>query len=286
MLAYDITADCLDRHYKAKIYAARQDLTGLEVSLAGLTHALAILQQTRRVSEREMAEHEQVLDQARNYAQQRQNKKSKREQQYNHFYFVPLVSRQFENKYKRASDKNAFAEDQVCKIRSAIEECQATIRDTAKEQKLRQSEFEQDTRKRDIIEQDIRESEDMLGHLTKGRQFWAEFDTCQAHILIECTKQMTALFGQSEKKSKSPKLQQERDEWIRVFRLACLNYGECERQGEERWGTGLKAEFVCARCNVLKLEWPMPDKVRTNDLLCAECYEDTRTSMIVEKKVN
>ncbi|KAI7867776.1 hypothetical protein BDF14DRAFT_1798941 [Spinellus fusiger] len=282
---YASVADTLSHHYQLKCHRTHQQLAGLDITLTSTTHALAVLHQSRSESEHRLAEYENILDEARQSAEQRRTKKSKREQQYNHFYFVPVVSRQLEKKYKRALDKNALAEEQVCQIRQGMEVCQVALRDATQQKTLYQKELENAKSQREEIEQQLQAAEERRQHLEKGKQFWTEFEVCQARIVSECLQQIQRIVEQKSKSQNTTGLK-ERDEWCRVFRMACDKYEACEISGEEQWGDGLVVEFECARCKTAQQGSPLPDKIRSSDLLCRTCYDEIRTSRIVEKKMS
>ncbi|KAI9477160.1 hypothetical protein BDB00DRAFT_734056, partial [Zychaea mexicana] len=266
-----------------------------------LNHQVARLRQQRSESEQRLAGFERQLQGIRDYAQQRRTKKTKREKQYNHFYFVPVLSNQYHKKYVRAHDKNALAEEQVVQIREQIEACQEAVRQAAHQLGRKQQEHDAQMEQRHAVHGQVAEADQCLNYLHQGQQFWDHFEQYQAAVVLEsCDRlierfrsnsgdqiQQPLLFSRRRSSSStaaSPHREEERD-WTVIFRTVCKEYGEREAFGAEKWDH-VEVDFDCARCKQSLVGWPTPDKVHTSDLLCAVCYQETRTSMIMEKKMN
>ncbi|KAI9263102.1 hypothetical protein BDA99DRAFT_427193, partial [Phascolomyces articulosus] len=264
-----------------------------------LNHQVARLRQQRGETEQRLSGFERELQGTRAYAQQRRTKKTKREKQYNHFYFVPVLSNQYHKKYVRAHDKNAVAEEQVVQIRESIESCQEAVRQAANQLMKKQQEHDAQLEQRQAVHGQVAEADQCLNYLHQGQQFWDHFEQYQAALVIESCDRLIERFRSnsgdnyngggfpSRRRSSSTPHQQEEEErdWTVIFRTVCKEYGEREAFGAEKWDH-IEVDFECARCRQSMVGWPTPDKVHTSDLLCASCYQETRTSMIMEKKMN
>ncbi|KAG2217643.1 hypothetical protein INT45_004219 [Circinella minor] len=294
---YALTVQALEHQYTQWQRSARQQLAHLDTHVAGLNHQVTRLRQQRGETEQRLSGYERELQGIRTYAQQRRTKKTKREKQYNHFYFVPILSNQYHKKYIRAHDKNASAEEQVVQIRESIESCQEAVRQAANQLIKKQQEHDAQLEQREAVHSQVAEADKCLNYLHQGQQFWDHFDEYQATVLIESCDRLIERFRSNSgdtyangfprrQSSSTPCRQQEEErDWAVVFRTVCKEYAEREAYGAEKWDS-VEVDFDCARCRQSLIGWPTPDKVHTSDLLCAACYQETRTSMIMEKKMN
>lgn len=293
---YISTVQALEHQYAQWQVAARQQLAQLDIDIADLNHQIVRIKQQRSNKEQELAGIEQHLQSVRDYAQQRHDKKTKRERQYNQYYNIPIINKQYQKKYVRAHDKNARAEQELVQIREAMDECQEAARQSASLAVRKQQEYDAKIEQRDAVQQQIAEADKCLAYLRQGQQFWTHFDQYQADLLTEASNRLIEiskstngsndLFSKRRRSSTQlqPQDQQQRD-WTVTFRSVCYEYGEKEKYGSEKWDQ-VEVEFECARCRQSLVGWPTPDKVRQLDLLCVPCYQETRTSMIMEKKMN
>ncbi|KAI7875001.1 hypothetical protein K492DRAFT_173874 [Lichtheimia hyalospora FSU 10163] len=287
---FNLTVQALDQQYARWQYSARQQLTHLDTMVADLNHQVAKLRQQRTENEEQLKVFERQLQGIREYAQRRRTKKTKREKQYNHFYFIPVVSKSFQQKYVRAQDKNAAAEQEVVQIRESIEAIQAAVRQAGNLLGRKQQEHDAQMEQRHAVHVQVAAADKCLAYLHEGQHFWNHFDQNQAEVVIEACNQLMQTFRSTSepqlfrRRSSTSTDQQQRD-WRVVFKSACIEYGEKEAYAATKWDN-VEVEFDCARCQQSLVGWPTPDKVHTADLLCAVCYQDMRTSMIMEKKMN
>ncbi|KAG1100247.1 hypothetical protein G6F42_017700 [Rhizopus arrhizus] len=117
----------VDERYRRKIYANQQLIQRIHSEITYIVHDMDQLICRRTSLKEELDAHEQELNEIRDYAEQRRNKKSKRERQYHQLYHVPLVAAQYKKKYMRARDKNSDAEEKVSEIRAVVDSCQRAI---------------------------------------------------------------------------------------------------------------------------------------------------------------
>lgn len=285
---FQLTVQALDRQYAERQFTARQQLSELDTLVADLNHQVARLRQQRSEFDQQVAALERQLQSIREYVQQRRTKKTKREKQYNHFYFVPIVSKRYHKKYIRARDKNADAEQQLLQLRESIDEAQAVARQAAGLLTRKQQEHDAKMEERQAVHDQVAEADRCLAYLHEGQKFWDHFDEYQVEMvlqacshIIDMSRSEPQLFLQKKRRNDD---QGGRD-WKVLFQTACHEYGEREAHGLQKWDR-VEVEFECARCRQSLVGWPIPDKVHTADLLCAVCYQDTRTSMIMEKKIH
>ncbi|KAL9538209.1 hypothetical protein MBANPS3_011104 [Mucor bainieri] len=250
-----------------------------------IVHDMDQLTCRRTALKEELDAHEQELTEIRDYAEQRRNKKSKRERQYHQLYHVPLVAAQYKKKYMRARDKNSDAEEKVSEIRAVVDSCQRAIGEISKSLGDCQRKKEQLILNQQDVEHQTTETQELMTSLQEGCKFWQGFDQ---HQSITAQKAVTHFIESLQRNSTSNTALRQcvdpNNDIVKLFKMALYEYGEAERYADQRWGR-LHVEFDCAKCQVSQVGWPKPDKVRPNNLLCAACYQEYRTSMILEKKM-
>ncbi|KAI9311380.1 hypothetical protein BX666DRAFT_1997846 [Dichotomocladium elegans] len=274
----------LDRQYSMRQSVARSKLVQSETIVADLRFQIAQLNQQRNDEEQTLAILEENLQAMRAYAQQRYTKKAKREKQYNQYYFVPLLKGQYQKKYMRARDKNANAEEQVAQVRADIETIQSSIRQTATQMDQKQKELDTHISHGQDTSDQIAVLDGCMDRLHEGQQFWARFNQYQAQLLLEACDHLLAGQQQQQQQHRLSNPQTEERDWTVVFRSVCKEYEEREAQAIALYDQ-YEVEFECARCRRSIVGCPTPDKVHTSDLLCVSCYQETRTSMVMEKKM-
>lgn len=274
--------------YNKEIYSYRQLSSKTNGEIKFLENDIYQLNNQREMLKQEMNTHEQELNDIRQYAEQRRNKKAKREKQYHDFYHVPIVAAQYKKKYVRARDKNSDAEEQVSKIRCTVDACQKAISEITKLMMESQKKIESFMIQKQEVDDKSKQAEDMIAELQDGQKFWSSFDHNQLPIALKATQGFIEAIQRHTRKSGSHTLSQivhYESEFVKLFRLALNEYGEAEAYAQSRWGS-IQVAFNCAKCNICQVGWPNLDKVRTTDLLCDSCYKEARTSMILEKKIN
>ncbi|KAF7720921.1 hypothetical protein EC973_005767 [Apophysomyces ossiformis] len=282
-----LTVDALAPQLHRRIYARQQLRSRLDTFLAGVHHEILQLQEQRQQTEHELMQDENRLQDIRDYAQQRRTKKSKRERQYNHFYFIPIISKRYKKKYIRARDKNAKAEEEVSAVRETIERHREKMREISKTVREYQQEHQKASDDRDEIQKELSAFETTRNYLSQCRNYWVDEVDKAASIVLTLSQSITMDMGKKQqphqRRSSSSSDAAAFD--TTLFQRACAVYDQRLTHGHEHWTT-LELEFDCARCLKECKGWPMPNKVRTDELLCQPCYNEIRTSMIVEKKVN
>lgn len=251
--------------YQKKMFALEQlshrikaELHQHELALEHLRHRRGSLTQT-------LDDHEAELANTRAYAEQRRNKKSKREKQYHQLYHVPLVATQYEKKYVRARDKNSAAEEQVSQVRSKVDACQQELTSITKSLIELQTDRDQLTSQLQDIEAQLKTDQTLVSQVQQGKKFLAATFIPRLKQAHHVTQAMTP-------------------HTVEHFKAALSAYKEAESQWIQLqvW----KAEFQCSSCDGVHMGWPKPDKVRTNAILCEPCYQNRHTSMVFEKKMS
>ncbi|KAG2211061.1 hypothetical protein INT46_008187 [Mucor plumbeus] len=275
----------VDERYRRKIHTNQQLAQRIHSEITYIVHDMDQLTCRRASLKEELDAHEQDLNDIRDYAELRRNKKSKRERQYHQLYHVPLVAAQYKKKYVRARDKNSDAEEKVSEIRAVVDSCQRAISELSKSLGDCQRKREQLTLNQQDVQKQSKETQELMITLQDGCKFWQGFDQ---HQSITAQKAITHFIEYLQRNSTNNNaLRQSMDpnnDIVKLFKMALYGYGEAEKYADKRW-SNLNIEFDCAKCQVSQIGWPKPDKVRPSNLLCAACYQEHRTSMIWEKKM-
>lgn len=262
--------------YEKKIYASKQlshriqiDLHQHELDMNHMTHRRSSLKQ-------DLDEFEAELSETREYAEQRRNKKSKREKQYHQLYHVPLVATQYKKKYVRARDKNSAAENQVSSVREKVEQCSQEITNLSKSVVELQNTRESLVLQSKEINTQLEIDHELVFQVQEANKFLSSFDKHQ----LATAQLVTTQFMEAVQRNNIT------EQLVKTFKMALYEYGEAEQVADQRWGSSsLQAEFQCSKCKVVQMGWPKPDKVRTNEVLCDHCYQEHHTSMVFEKKM-
>lgn len=275
----------IETRYKKEIYACRQRIDHIHSELHYISQDIRHLTHKRSSLKEELDVHEEELNGIRDYAEQRRNKKSKRERQYHQLYNIPIVNNQFKKKYVRARDKNSDAEEKVSEVRATVDACQRAIGEMSKSIVDCQKKQEQLLKEQEEAEQEKKEGEELIFHLQEGVKFWQGFDQYQADTASKATTTFIETIQKHAKNNNSfHKLMDPNNDVVKLLKMALYEYGEAEKYAHARWGR-LQVNYDCAKCKVSQYGWPMPDKVRTLDLLCESCYKENRRAMIWEKKM-
>ena len=262
------TVDALQEQYGRRMYAAKQLLQRFETTLLQLDQEIQHLEAQKENIQQQMQRYEQDLPLIQRYAHERQIKRSKRQRQYDTLYWIPFISSQYKLKYMRARDKFSRAEHQVAQIRQAMDSCHRACRRIATTLCHTRDQHEQSSLHRSQIEKQWQQLDTTLRLLDEGRRFWYDFEKYQAHIVIESVNHLTRAltFSNQQKKEEN----QDTEQWAKTFKMACFEYDECLKHGQERWYT-IQVEFDCSICNNVRWEWPCLDKV--HGLLCHTCQQ-------------
>ncbi|ORZ07579.1 hypothetical protein BCR42DRAFT_425794 [Absidia repens] len=234
-------------------------------------------QRRQRRDEQQLSHMEKQLHHLRNYAAQRLEKKAMREKQYHEVYHMPVINTQYKKKYMRARDKNDMAEQQLSELHHAMD----LVKDRLKhhQQQWTQGLDHQQslTEQRQKLSSQLDHQQQLMAKLKQAQSFWCQFDTYHIQPCLELLQQWRYTNDHTGS--------DEDDQWTRL-RLISVDYEETQLYGQQHWGhASWDVAFECTHCHATCESWPYLDKVRITQLLCASCYQDTRTSMIIEKKL-
>jgi hypothetical protein len=260
------------------LYAQTQLLRRIRTEDMENARRAETLQGSRQQIELELNLLEDNLTSARQHAQQRRDKRNKRESQYNQAYNVPVMSNYWEKKYLRARDKNATAEQAVCDMRDRLEQCREELHTMGRELGKIQTASADLQQQKEEAEATTAQTQALTKKLSQANNYWTQFaqGTCQ-----ELISSIINLIHLLERQRDRQDIQ------TALYHLINSNnvYLEECHYGDTSFGD-IELDYVCSRCEVSQHGWPLVDKVRTQDLLCPMCYKETRMSMVVEKKVN
>lgn len=275
----------VDKGYERKVYGNKQQIENINSEMNYIQQDMDHLTSCRATLKQELDGHEDQLNDIRDYAEQRRNKKSKRERQYHQLYNIPIVATQFKKKYVRARDKNSDAEEKVSEVRATVDSCQRAIGELSKSLAECQKRREELIIQQQELQVQKQQVEDLLFNLHEGCKFWSGFDQYQSDTAIKATNTFIETIQKHAKNHNTfHKIMDPNNDFVKILKMALYEYGQAESYAESRWDQ-LQVEFDCAKCRTSHLGWPTPDKVRTADLLCDTCYTEARTSMIWEKKM-
>ncbi|KAI8882108.1 hypothetical protein K501DRAFT_187498 [Backusella circina FSU 941] len=204
--------------------------------------------------------------------------KSKYERRYARFQRIPLLSRSCQKKYIAARDNNLIAEQQVSELRHSLDQCKEQIRAVLKSAADQYTEQGQLSYQRRGSIETLNSRKQTIQHLLEGCDYWVGFDTHQAEVVYESA---TYLLELCDKKSNHEHHSGELNVdqvWQKTFCLACLEYGECEVFGNEKWGGNNEMEYRCEGCQQSCVGWPV---LQQNQLVCDNCRitESNKTLM-------
>ncbi|KAI8340812.1 hypothetical protein BC941DRAFT_418233 [Chlamydoabsidia padenii] len=257
-----LTVDALQVHYQQYQYSTDP----LEASLVDQTHALQLHHREQERIEQELGQMENQLQHLRAYAIQRRNKKAKRERQYHEVYHVPMINTQYKKKYMRARDKNDAVEQQLSELHHTMDQIKDQLKQQRQQSKAVEEQRDALDQQRQQLTMELNDRKQLMVKMKQAQSFWCQFDTCHVQPCLDMLKQQHV-------------------DWTRL-RLASVDYEEAERYGRHYYDHDTwDVVFDCTHCHSRNEGWPCLDKVRTTQLLCNLCYQETRTSMIVEKKL-
>ncbi|KAI7889521.1 uncharacterized protein EV154DRAFT_514506 [Mucor mucedo] len=275
----------VDERYKRQVQGNNQQIESILAEMQHIQQDMDHLTSCRANLKQELEGHEDQLNEIRDYAEQRRNKKSKREKQYHQLYNIPIVATQFKKKYVRARDKNSDAEERVSEVRATVDSCQRAMGELSKSLGDCQKRREELTLQQGELSTQKQKIEDLLFNLHEGCKFWMGFDQYQSDTAAKATNTFIETIQKHAKSHNTfHKIMDPNNDFVKILKMALFEYGQAESYAQSRWD-GLQVEYDCAKCRTSHVGWPTPDKVRTADLLCDTCYKEARTSMIWEKKM-
>ncbi|KAI8084996.1 uncharacterized protein BX664DRAFT_338292 [Halteromyces radiatus] len=278
---YSWTIAALQRQYQVRLCEDRLLMERRETQWNKLIERRHQLQQEIVTYTNRIQEQESQLQDTRTHAHQRYEKYKRRQHQYHRYAKVPLFGHTYKRKYLRAQKKNQLAESQVAACRHVID----AIKDKriAAAREIHQDQQAHEQLKIDIqcIRDRISKNENLCNKQWKdGLTFWTER---MALACLAVDQKIVSIQHLLRQQSST----QELDSVLTSFQLACLDYEQTETYGEQQSPWSLEnVDFTCAKCmQLIHQEKPMPDKNRTSDILCATCYQTSRTTMIIKKKL-
>lgn len=274
----------IEHGYSKKTHSDKQLIKRIQHELQQQEKDTEHLSQKRTALKQELDAFEAELSGIREYAEQRRNKKSKRERQYHQLYHVPILASQFKKKYVRARDKNSDAEEQVSHMRSKVDACQQEISHISKTITDIQKHREQSVQRCKNIESQLKKDQELVFQLQEGRKFLAGFDQYQFITAQKATTQFIEAVQASYSNNQAHKIRDPNQNFVKFFKLALFEYGEAEKFADHRWGR-IKVPFSCMKCQVTQVGWPKLDKIKTNEFICDTCFQEHHASMVFEKKM-
>ncbi|ORX62715.1 hypothetical protein DM01DRAFT_1330841, partial [Hesseltinella vesiculosa] len=233
------------------------------------------------------------LQAARTYAHQRYQKYQRRQRQLHTNNKIPIVGGIFRRKYDRAQNKNQHAESTVAALRHDMDALKDERADLAQVQrKFRQD--QQDVRR--LLEQHkerMASIQDRMKTWQDGIRYWQESRHCpNLHQLIPALESFLRhrnSFSDSldlaNTAAFSPEQQFKIQTVGQLMHKALIEFSQAEEHGDKAYPLG-PVTFDCMKC-LQQIEDGMPsiDKVKHVELLCDTCYKNSRTAMIIKKKL-
>lgn len=273
--------------YNKKIQTDQQLIKRIQYDIQKAENEMDRLATKRRSLKQTLDTLETELASIRDYAEQRRDKKSKRERQYHQLYHVPILATQFKKKYVRARDKNSDAEEQVSTMRSKVDACQQEIAQISKTMTDIQKHREHSLIKQcKDLESQVKSDKELVFQLQEGIKFINGLDQYQLVTAQQATTQFIESIQSSYLAKNGTIGRLDNDtHFVKVFKLALFEYGEAEKFADNRWGH-IQVPYTCTHCKVAQVGWPKLDKVRTNDFICESCYQEHHTAMVIEKRMS
>ncbi|CAO3626280.1 unnamed protein product [Cunninghamella blakesleeana] len=264
--------------------------------------------------EQELKYLEKQLQDVRDDAERRRNKKAKREKQYHEVYHLPFINHQFKKKYLRARDKNNAVEQQLADLHHQMDHIKNKLRQTRLKYDQDVLYYQKRSEQLEILIQKLNDQQSILADMKKAHLFWSQFDTLHSQPCLKWVQDQLQFksnhhhsydhdrdhddyFSHHRRRHSSISLSSSSsspfslfsfNDW-HSFRSLIKEYEEAETYSHHKKWNPLEQSwhitFHCHSCQSSIQSWPYLDKVRTNQLLCSSCYYQNRTSMIVEKKL-
>ncbi|KAI8070769.1 hypothetical protein BC940DRAFT_345375 [Gongronella butleri] len=320
-----LTVDALQVYYGRVRHSLAQLVSRLEDEMDDQAYQDKVRRRDQRQAEERLTVLEQELQDLRAYAEQRRDKKARRERQYHDMYRLPVISAQYKKKYMRARDKNSQVEQDLSEVHDAIETLRHLIRESQQDWRHAQQRMDAlEVERRSTVDQ-LQAQQLLLKQLQQAQGYWCQFDTRHLQPCLEWLNERlrsssmpvgpkSPMASPSVASYASPSRPMASAASFRTFsspsilsssssrssndlhdaqwtslRLMAVAYEQAEQHGLETWPEVIHGrddvQFDCSMCMDTCHGWPCIDKVYTTRLLCHECYQSTRTSMIIEKKV-
>ncbi|CEJ05619.1 hypothetical protein RMCBS344292_19557 [Rhizopus microsporus] len=153
-------------------------------------------------------------------------------------------------------------------MRHALDLCQNQLKVITKRITEQYMEQDQLYKQKSSSLDSLKRIEKVLHFLKQGSEFWSNFETYQAQVVLEAANYLL----KNTRYKVSKKLTVDVDQiWIKTFKLACLEYGERQVYGDNRWNMDtLNISYDCSACQTSHIGWP---KISQCQLLCSHCIQ-------------
>lgn len=293
---YRWSVDALQRQYQRRLCEDRLLVERHRAQAAKLTQHKLQLEKDIHNYTKQIQAQDPHLQSARDYAHACQSKLQDRQRQYHRYARIPLVGYSYKRKYARAQKETQEADSQVTAQRHMIDRLKEKRMMAA--QKIRQGVKEQSQIAMDIdsIQRRMADAQALGTAWNDGLLFWTN---CMAPLCLAVDQKVVALQHLLRKQSDgdssavadahNQQQQQELVSVLKAFRSACLDFEKMEIYGDEqqqrKWQID-KVDFDCAKCmQTVYQDTCLPDKTKPLDILCSSCYQASRTTMIIKKKL-
>ncbi|KAI9301180.1 hypothetical protein BJ944DRAFT_10074 [Cunninghamella echinulata] len=286
---FSLTVDALQRYCQSLYQHQYQVIEQVEIELEDLKRRTKRGSYQQQFEEQELRQLEKRLQEMRDYAEQRREKKAKREKQYHEVYHLPIINAQFKKKYMRAREKNNAVEHQLAELHYQMDHIKEKLRQYRAKEKEEQDYYQKKWDQHQIFIKQWDQQQKMMLDMKKAQRFWTEFDTLHLQPCLKWAQQQNNNNEYHRRYSlPSSTATISFNDWY-SFRAAIKKYEEANIYGMNKWNHEQWLEnitFDCSLCHEsITGLWPYLDKVRTDQLLCTSCYHNNKTSMIVEKKL-
>lgn len=312
-----LTIDALQEQYHHLQQKQYQVIEKEEIELEQMKRSLSKkrINYQQQKEEQELKYLEKQLQDLRDYAEKRRNKKAKRERQYHEVYHLPLINTQFKKKYMRARDKNNAVEQQLADLHHQMDHIKNNLRQARSMYDQELVNYQKKSDQLELLIQKLKDLQSMLADMKKAQSFWSQFDTLHIQPCLKWVQHQlqfksnnnynnNSSYGDNGDDNSEDYFSRYRrrrsstsslsifsfNDW-HSFRASIKEYEEAEAYGDKKWNCHHHEQqqwnvtFNCTLCQSSIRSWPYLDKVRANQLLCSSCYHQNRTSMIVEKKL-
>ncbi|ORZ10091.1 hypothetical protein BCR42DRAFT_422719 [Absidia repens] len=296
MQIYSWTVEALQRQYERRLCEDRLLVERHKTQVTKLTQDKLQLEKDIHDYTKQIQAQNPHLQTARDDAHTCQTKLQHRQRQYHRYTKIPLVGYSYKRKYLRAQKKTQEADSRVAAQRLVIDRLKE--KRMAAAQRIRQELKEQAQLVVDMdgIRSRMADAQALGMTWKEGLIFWTD---CMAPLCLAMDQKVVALQhllrkrkdgngddGDSDGDGDGGIYQQEVMSVLKSFRSMCLNFEKMETYGDDRKWRLDDLDFDCAKCmQSVYHDTPLPDKTRPADILCSSCYQDSRTTMIIKKKL-
>ncbi|CAO3589600.1 unnamed protein product [Absidia cylindrospora] len=289
MQIYTWTVEALQRQYERRLCEDRLLVERHKAQATKLTQDKLQLEKDIHGYTKQIQAQDPPLQTARDYAHTCQAKLQDRQRQFHRYAKIPLVGYSYKRKYLRAQKKTKEADSQVAAQRHVIDRLKE--KRLAAAQRIRQELKEQAQLAVDMdgIRNRMADAQALVMAWKKGLVFWTDH---MAPLCLAMDQKVVALQHLLRKQKDGDDdddggiYQQELVSVLKSFHSLCLDFGKMEMYGDDRKWRLDGIDFDCAKCmQYVYQNTPLPDKTRPADILCSSCYQGSRTTMIIKKKL-